>query len=100
MAFRAVRDYPGRFAIMGSVPLDQPASRDKIAAPVLDPAENARINPVTLTVNLNAGFPLGTVTSPFHQTDMQTVDDMARTISLKGGSVPADPTPDGGPATL
>ncbi len=24
MAFKAVRDYPGRFAIMGSVPLDQP----------------------------------------------------------------------------
>ena len=24
MAFQAVRDYPGRFAIMGAVPLDQP----------------------------------------------------------------------------
>jgi predicted TIM-barrel fold metal-dependent hydrolase len=31
MAFKAVHDYPGRFAIMGSVPLDQLASRDKIA---------------------------------------------------------------------
>ncbi|WP_426122382.1 marine proteobacterial sortase target protein [Pararhizobium sp. PWRC1-1] len=69
---------------------DPVPDRDKITAPVLDPAENARINPVTLTVNLNAGFPLGTVTSPFHQTEMQTVDDMARKISLKGGSVPAD----------
>jgi predicted TIM-barrel fold metal-dependent hydrolase len=27
MAFAAVRNYPGRFAIMGSVPLDQPGSR-------------------------------------------------------------------------
>ena len=31
MAFRAVRDYPGRFAIMGSLPLDQAASYERIA---------------------------------------------------------------------
>jgi len=26
-----VRDYPGRFAIMGLLPLDQPSSRSRIA---------------------------------------------------------------------
>lgn len=31
MAFKAVRDYPGRFAILGSLPLNDPASRDRIA---------------------------------------------------------------------
>ncbi len=31
MAFKAVRDYPGRFAIMGSLPLDDPSSRAQIA---------------------------------------------------------------------
>lgn len=31
MAFKAVQDYPGRFAIMGAVPLDRPESRDLIA---------------------------------------------------------------------
>ena len=31
MAFAAVRKYPGRFAIMGSVPLDRPESRARIA---------------------------------------------------------------------
>lgn len=31
MAFQAVRDYPGRFAIMGSLPLDDPGSRALIA---------------------------------------------------------------------
>jgi predicted TIM-barrel fold metal-dependent hydrolase len=31
MAFRAVRDHPGRFAIMGALPLDAPASRERIA---------------------------------------------------------------------
>jgi predicted TIM-barrel fold metal-dependent hydrolase len=31
MAFQAVRDYPGRFAIMGALPLDRPDSRERIA---------------------------------------------------------------------
>ncbi|MBS0641757.1 MAG: amidohydrolase family protein [Acetobacteraceae bacterium] len=31
MAFKAVRDYPGRFAILGSLKLDDPASRGRIA---------------------------------------------------------------------
>jgi predicted TIM-barrel fold metal-dependent hydrolase len=31
MAFKAVRDYPNRFAILGSVKLEDPASRDRIA---------------------------------------------------------------------
>jgi predicted TIM-barrel fold metal-dependent hydrolase len=30
MAFHAVRDYPGRFAIMGTLPLDHPRSRERI----------------------------------------------------------------------
>src|SRR5579862_8985718 len=31
MAFKAVRGFPGRFAIMGAVPLDRPESRARIA---------------------------------------------------------------------
>jgi predicted TIM-barrel fold metal-dependent hydrolase len=31
MAFKAVKDYPGRFAIMGALPLDKPESRERIA---------------------------------------------------------------------
>lgn len=31
MAFDAVRDYPGRFAIMGALPLEDPSSREKFA---------------------------------------------------------------------
>ena len=31
MALQAVQDYPGRFAILGSLPLDRPDSRDRIA---------------------------------------------------------------------
>jgi predicted TIM-barrel fold metal-dependent hydrolase len=32
MAFAAVRNHPGRFAVMGSVPLDSPESRTRIAS--------------------------------------------------------------------
>jgi predicted TIM-barrel fold metal-dependent hydrolase len=31
MAFKAVGDYPGRFAIMGALPLDRPETRERIA---------------------------------------------------------------------
>ena len=31
LAFDAVRDYPGRFAVMGSTPLDTPGARDQVA---------------------------------------------------------------------
>jgi len=31
MALEAVRDYPGRFAIMGALPLDRPETRERIA---------------------------------------------------------------------
>ena len=31
MAFKAVRDYPGRFAILGALPLDEQASRERVA---------------------------------------------------------------------
>ncbi len=31
MALQAVHDYPGRFAVMGALPLDRPDSRERIA---------------------------------------------------------------------
>ncbi|OCJ04974.1 marine proteobacterial sortase target protein [Rhizobium sp. AC44/96] len=73
-----------------AVPTDPVENREKIEAPVLDPRENAKINPVALTVNLKAGFPLGDVKSSFHDVDIKQDGDQNRTISLKGDSVPAD----------
>lgn len=73
-----------------AVPTDPVPNRDKIEAPVLDPRENAKINPVALTVNLKAGFPLGDVKSAFHDVDIKQDGDQNRVISLKGKSVPAD----------
>lgn len=73
------------YAVSDPVP-----DREKIEAPVLDPKENARINPVTLTVNLKAGFPLGEVKSGYHAVDIASLDDLSRRVTLKGDSVPAD----------
>ncbi|PDT09476.1 marine proteobacterial sortase target protein [Rhizobium sp. M1] len=73
-----------------ATPSDPVENREKIEAPVLDPRENAKINPVSLTVDLKAGFPLGDVTSSFHGVDIGQDGDQVRTISLKGDSVPAD----------
>ncbi len=73
-----------------AVPTDPVENREKIEAPVLDPRENAKINPVALTVNLKAGFPVGDVRSSFHDVDIKQDGDQNRTISLKGDSVPAD----------
>jgi len=65
-------------------------SPDKIEAPVLDPRQNARINPVTLSVHLKPGFPLAEITSPFHKiTVSKTSDDIAE-VSLNTDAVPAD----------
>jgi Ca-activated chloride channel family protein len=65
-------------------------NREKIQAPVLDPRENAKINPVNLTIDLKAGFPLAEVTSPFHKINVtRSSQDMAD-VSLATDEIPAD----------
>ncbi len=39
---------------------------DRITPPVLDPRKNPKINPVSISVTLNAGFELGAVKSLYH----------------------------------
>lgn len=70
--------------------LDPVPDRQAIAAPVLDPRENARINPVTLTVRLAAGFPLGTVESPYHELLSREQDETTRILTLENETIPAD----------
>lgn len=70
--------------------VDPVPDRDRITPPVLDPRENARVNPVTLTVKLAAGFPLGEVDSPFHEMVSREQDEATRILTLKADSVPAD----------
>lgn len=73
-----------------AVPQDPVENREKIEAPVLDPRENAKINPVALTVDLKAGFPLGEVKSAFHEVAITEDGAEHRRIALKTESVPAD----------
>ncbi|MGO8506846.1 hypothetical protein AB9F35_36955, partial [Rhizobium leguminosarum] len=68
---------------------DPVENRDKIQSPVLDPRENARINPVSLTVDLRAGFPLGDVKSSFHAVDISQDGDQVSSKSLSAGTVSA-----------
>ena len=57
--------------------------------PVLDPAESAPTNPVSITVNLDAGFALGDVKSAYHKVDIIEKGANMRMVSLSG-IVPAD----------
>jgi Ca-activated chloride channel family protein len=69
---------------------DPVPDRDRITSPVLDPRVHAPVNPVTITVRLQAGFPLGEVKSHHHAVSTEALDDNTRIIKLAEGPVPAD----------
>ncbi len=74
----------------GAASTDPVPDRDRITSPVLDPAENAPVNPTAITVRLQAGFPLGEVKSAFHPINMEAPDASTRIVKLAEGPVPAD----------
>ena len=80
---------PGSGNGWGSVS-DPVPDRDRITSPVLDPRDNAPINPVAITVRLQAGFALGEVKSPHHQITVEQPADDTRVIKLADKVVPAD----------
>ena len=69
---------------------DPVPDRDRITAPVLDPAVEPPTNPVAITVHLNAGFPLGDVKSPHHAVKIDGPADDVRIIRLDSHVAPAD----------
>jgi Ca-activated chloride channel family protein len=69
---------------------DPVPDRDRISPTVLDPAESAAINPTSITVHLQAGFPLGEVKSHHHTVKVESPDAATRVIRLADGVVPAD----------
>jgi Ca-activated chloride channel homolog len=69
---------------------DPVPDRDRISPPVLDPRKNAPVNPVTISIALNAGFELRDVKSQFHVIKNQSISPQSRLISLDALSVPAD----------
>jgi Ca-activated chloride channel homolog len=74
----------------GSATSDPVPDRDRISPPVLDPAQHAPVNPVTITIHLDAGFPLGEVKSHYHAVKVESPDNTTRIIKLAEGPVPAD----------
>jgi Ca-activated chloride channel homolog len=74
----------------GTSTSDPVPDRDRISPRVLDPAENAPVNPTSITIRLQAGFPLGEVKSQYHQVKIESPDDATRLIRLADGPVPAD----------
>jgi len=71
-------------------PIDPVPDRDRITPPVLDPAKSPKINPVSIKVTLNAGFVLGDIESSFHQIALERTGDETASLTLAGGTVPAD----------
>ena len=74
----------------GASHVDPVPDRNRISPPVLDPAENAPINPTKITVHLDAGFPLGEVKSHHHAVRIESPDASNRVVKLADGVVPAD----------
>ncbi len=67
---------------------DQVPDASRISPPVAMEAESS-LNPVTLTVTLEAGFPLARLVSPYHAVQISKPEDRRHVIVLNG-SVPAD----------
>ncbi|MCK1650001.1 marine proteobacterial sortase target protein [Bradyrhizobium sp. 149] len=74
----------------GATNSDPVPDRDRISPSVLDPARNAPVNPTSITVHLSAGFALGEVKSPHHNTKVESPDNTTRIVTLADGAVPAD----------
>ncbi len=74
----------------GATVNDPVPDRDRIEPPVLDPRTSDPVNPVTISVQLNAGFTLADVKSHHHAVDVQSTDEMSRSIALAAADVPAD----------
>jgi Ca-activated chloride channel family protein len=69
---------------------DPVPNRDRISPEVLDPALNPPVNPTSITVRLQAGFPLGEVKSHHHAIKTESPDGSTRIIKLAESVVPAD----------
>jgi Ca-activated chloride channel family protein len=66
---------------------DQVPDASQITPPVLKPG-NAPINPVTLTIDLDAGFPLARLESPFHAIKIDELERHHKRITLASGATP------------
>ena len=89
------RYIPGSIAVEGEpgtgfgVNTDQVPDAERITPPVLHP-DGGFINPVTISIALNAGFALAKIDSPYHRIDVSESADHRYAITLANGPVPAN----------
>jgi Ca-activated chloride channel family protein len=81
---------PAVMAVVERGAADPVPDRETIAAPVLDPARHAPSNPLTLTIDLKAGFTLGQVRSATHAVRIEELSASERRITLADGATAAD----------
>jgi Ca-activated chloride channel family protein len=72
-----------------SADTDQVPDASRITPPVVAEGESLR-NPITLHVELDAGFPVGEVKSRYHAVNVEKRDDNRYEVSLAVGPFPAD----------
>jgi len=91
----APRYIAGNAAVVGiagtgwGVNTDGVSDAERITPPVVHPSEGT-INPVTLTVTLNAGFPLAELLSPYHPIDVVAGAEDRYHVMLANDAVPTD----------
>jgi len=62
----------------------------RVTPPVLPPRrDEPPVNPVSIRVELDAGVPIATLDSPYHQITVQTVDERRAVVELADGATPA-----------
>ena len=75
------------------VVLDPVLDRHLISPPIMDPkdepTEYLRL-PVSININLEAGFEMSEITSPYHDINIVQIDGDSAHISLSAGEVPAN----------
>jgi len=77
-----------RYIPAGPMRVSDPGS---ITPPVMRPGtEGERTHPVSIRVELDPGFPLASLTSPYHRVDVRSPDRVRRIISLSEGTTPAN----------
>ena len=99
----APRYIPGKTVVTGfegtgwSLNTDQVADASRITPPVPNPGqdldnepEHSPINPVSLRIDLDAGFLLSNIDSPYHQIDIGIPNKTHYSIQLQNKQVPAN----------
>ncbi len=87
-AIAAAEAEPGTKGTGFAMRTDAVPDADRITPPVVLPGEGA-VNPVSITVDLNAGFPLAQLTSPYHAVRIEDVAGNRYRVTLSDGAVPA-----------